>query len=58
VQFIYAGTYDDASWVKPDVHVFTRSAAPWVDLPDDVDCFSGHVMDEQGNPLQPLPRKS
>jgi hypothetical protein len=58
VQIIYAGTYDDPSWVKPDSHIFTRSAAAWFDLPDDVNCFAGHMMDEQGNPLQPSSRKA
>ncbi len=57
-QIIYAGTYDDASWVKPDSHIFTRSATAWAPLPNDVDCFSAHMMDEQGNPQQPLLRSS
>jgi hypothetical protein len=56
VQIIYAGTYDDASWVKPDSHIFTRSATAWSRIPDDVDCFSAHMMDEQGTPQHPLPR--
>jgi hypothetical protein len=58
VQIIYAGTYDNSSWVKPDSHIFTRSAATWVGLPDDVDRFSGHLMDEKGNPQQPLRGKA
>jgi hypothetical protein len=57
LQFIYSGAYDDPSWVKPDSHIFTRSAAAWTLLPDDVDCFSAHMMDEQGNPQEPLARK-
>jgi hypothetical protein len=28
-----AGTLDDPSAVKPDVHIFTRSKLPWVELP-------------------------
>ena len=55
---LYAGTYDNSSWVKPDSHIFTRSAATWVGLPDDVDRFSGHLMDEKGNPQQPLRGKA
>jgi hypothetical protein len=27
--FVKAGTLDDASWVTPDVEVWTRSAQPW-----------------------------
>jgi hypothetical protein len=57
LQFVYAGAYDDPSWVKPDSHIFTRSAAAWTLLPNDVDCFSAHMMDEQGNPQKPLARK-
>ncbi|MGH6709697.1 MAG: GFA family protein [Bradyrhizobium sp.] len=57
LQIIYAGTYNDPSWVKPDSHIFTRSAAAWIHPPDDVDCFTGHMMDEQGKPQQPVPRK-
>jgi len=33
------GTLDDTSWLKPELHVFTRSAQPWVILPDDVPQF-------------------
>lgn len=29
------GTLDDASWVRPTVHVWTRSALPWVQIPAD-----------------------
>lgn len=58
LQIIYAGVYDDSSWVKPDSHIFTSSAAVWTQLPDDVDCFSAHMMDEQGNSQQPLLRRS
>jgi hypothetical protein len=27
--FVKAGTLDDASWLAPDVEVWTRSAQPW-----------------------------
>jgi hypothetical protein len=57
LQFIYAGTYDDTSWVKPDSHIFTRSATAWARIPDDVDCFSAHMMDERGISQQPMSRK-
>ena len=57
LQIVYAGAYDDPSWVKPDLHIFTRSAAAWTHLPDDVDCYSANMWDEQGNPQQPVSRK-
>jgi hypothetical protein len=33
VRFVRAGTLDDPSWVEPDVHIYTRTKLPWVDLP-------------------------
>ncbi len=29
IEFIKAGTLDDASWVEPTIEFFTRSAHPW-----------------------------
>jgi len=39
VRFVRAGTLDDPASVAPDVHIFTRSKLPWVDLPDEVPAF-------------------
>jgi hypothetical protein len=39
VLFVRAGTLDDPSWVEPDVHIFTRSRVPWVELPETVPAF-------------------
>jgi len=36
VRFVRAGTLDDASWVEPDIHIYTRSKLPWVELPASV----------------------
>ena len=36
ITFVRAGTLDDPSSVSPDVHIFTRSKLPWVELPPDV----------------------
>jgi len=30
------GTLDDTSWVKPQAHIWTRSAQPWVEIPEGV----------------------
>src|SRR6188474_553832 len=38
-RFVRAGTLDDPSAVEPDVHIFTRSKLPWVELPADVPAF-------------------
>lgn len=29
------GTLDDTSWLSPVGHIWTRSAQPWVEIPDD-----------------------
>lgn len=33
------GTLDDTSWLRPSVHFFSRSAQPWVKIPDDAQIF-------------------
>jgi len=35
MRFVRVGTLDDATAVKPDIHIFARSKQPWVGLPDD-----------------------
>jgi hypothetical protein len=39
LRFVRAGTLDEASAVRPDVHIFTKSKVPWVMLPDDAPAF-------------------
>ena len=39
VLFVRAGTLDEPSSVAPDVHIFTRSKLPWVELPESVPAF-------------------
>lgn len=39
-RFVRAGTLDTPDAVKPDVHIFTRSKAPWLELPKDARAFS------------------
>jgi hypothetical protein len=40
VRFVRAGTLDDPSGVRPDVHIFTRSKLDWVALPETVPAFA------------------
>jgi hypothetical protein len=42
VRSILGGTLDDTSWLRPTVHVWTRSKQPWIVLPD-----SDHRFDTQ-----------
>ena len=37
--FVRAGTLDQPEAVKPDVHIFTRSKLPWLQLPEGVPAF-------------------
>ena len=37
--FVRAGTLDEPSAVKPDVHIYTKSKLPWLVLPDDTPAF-------------------
>jgi len=37
--FVRAGTLDDPTAVRPDVHIFTRSKLPWLELPQGVPAF-------------------
>jgi hypothetical protein len=39
VRFVRGGTLDEPSAVKPDVHIYTRSKLPWVELPADTPAF-------------------
>lgn len=34
-RIVRGGTFDDRSWIKPDAHIWTRSAQPWVVIPPD-----------------------
>ena len=37
--FVRAGTLDNPDAVTPDVHIFTRSKVPWVNLPAEAPAF-------------------
>ena len=32
--FLKAGTLDDATWLQPDMHIYTTAKQPWVELAD------------------------
>ncbi len=35
IKFLRVGTLDDPAHIPPDIHIFTRSKQPWVQLPAD-----------------------
>jgi len=40
-----AGTLDDTSWLRPTVHFWTRSAQPWIILPEGDTRFETQPVD-------------
>ena len=40
--FVRGGTLDDPEAITPDVHIFTRSKAPWLELPKDARVFPAY----------------
>src|SRR5258708_3942885 len=45
--FVRAGTLDSPDAVKPDVHIYTRSKVPWLELPKGAPAFKTYYkMDE------------
>ena len=39
IRFVRAGTLDIPADIAPDVHIFTRSKLPWVEVPDSQPAF-------------------
>ncbi len=56
LKFVRAGTLDEPSAVKPDVHIFTGSKVPWVALPDDVPAFDVYYDSRKVWPAASLER--
>jgi hypothetical protein len=44
---IDGGTLDDTSWLVPAGHIWTRSAQPWIALPEDVIQVAQQPTDEE-----------
>jgi hypothetical protein len=51
-----AGTLDDPSQIVPDVHIFTRSKVPWLQLPKDARCFDAYYKIDEVWPAESLAR--
>ena len=45
--FVRAGTLDRPDSIEPDVHIFTRSKVPWLDLPKGVPAFKAFYKIEE-----------
>jgi hypothetical protein len=40
LRFVRIGTLDDPTVLQPDVHIYTRSRLPWIELPAGVPAFA------------------
>ena len=56
LRFVRGGTLDDPASVAPDVHIYTRSKLPWVELPASVPSFSTYYDTEKLWPAASLAR--
>jgi hypothetical protein len=56
IRFVRAGTLDDPASVSPDVHIFTSTKLPWVQLPEGVPAFSSYYETEKLWPAESLAR--
>ena len=56
VRFVRAGTLDDPSSIEPDVHIYTRSKLPWVELPESTPSFRAYYDTEKLWPAASLER--
>ena len=50
VRTVRAGTLDDTSWLRPTVHLWTRSKQPWIALPDGDQSFATQPADLGAGP--------
>jgi hypothetical protein len=57
VLFVRGGTLEDPSSVSPDVHIYTRSKLPWVQLPESVPSFEAYYDPKALWPAASLERR-
>ena len=58
IRFVRAGTLDHPAALKPDVHIFTRSKQPWVQLPAGVPVFEVYYDSKFVWPEESLARRA
>jgi hypothetical protein len=51
-----AGTLDEPGAITPDVHIFTRSKVPWLELPADARVFDAYYRRSEVWPAESLAR--
>jgi hypothetical protein len=58
IRFVRVGTLDEPSALKPDVHIYTRSKQPWVQLPEGVPAFAEYYSSKSLWPKESLERRA
>ena len=58
VRFIRVGTLDDPGAVPPDIHIYTSSKMPWVNLPPDALTVDDYYVTEEVWPDKSLERRA
>jgi hypothetical protein len=58
LRFVRVGTLDEPALLVPDVHIYTRSKVPWVQLPEGVPAFEGYYDALKLWPPESLARRS
>ncbi len=53
VRAVLGGTLDDTSWLRPTIHVWTRSAQPWVILPEGSAVYERSLQEAEKLALRP-----
>ena len=58
IRFVRVGTLDEPDLLPPDIHIFTSSKQPWVQLPPGVPAVPGYYDRQQYWPQASLERRS
>jgi hypothetical protein len=58
LRFVRVGTLDTPSALEPDVHIFTRSKVPWMQLPEGVPAFEIYYDMKTLWPAESLARRA
>jgi len=57
IKFVRVGTLDNPDRLPPDIHIFTESKQPWVQLPAGVPAVPGYYDRMQYWPPESLARR-
>ena len=57
LSFLRVGTLDDPTGLPPDVHIYTRSKLPWINLPHGVPAFDAYYSSRERWPADSLERR-